>query len=59
MSAAMSEEEVQAMIDAVGVEAVDDYSVKFTLVEPAPYFPSDCQHVGCIPHAARSDRRAR
>jgi len=37
---AMSDEEVQAMIDAVGVEAVDDYTVKFTLADPAGYFPS-------------------
>jgi len=37
---ALSDEEAQAMIDAVGVEAVDDYTVKFTLAEAAPYFPS-------------------
>jgi len=36
---AMSDEEVQALIDAVGVEALDDYTVKFTLAEPGGFFP--------------------
>ncbi len=35
---ALSEEEQQALLDGVGVEAVDDYTVKFTLEYPAPYF---------------------
>jgi oligopeptide transport system substrate-binding protein len=37
---ALSEEEQQALMDGVGVEAPDDYTVKFTLEYPAPYFPS-------------------
>ncbi|MEA3337817.1 MAG: peptide ABC transporter substrate-binding protein [Chloroflexota bacterium] len=37
---ALSEEEVQALADGVGVEAVDDYTVKFTINAPAPYFPA-------------------
>jgi oligopeptide transport system substrate-binding protein len=37
---ALSEEEQQALIDGVGVEALDDYTVKFTLEYPAPYFPA-------------------
>ncbi|HEY53502.1 MAG TPA: peptide ABC transporter substrate-binding protein [Caldilineae bacterium] len=37
---AMSDEEAQALLDAVGVEALDEYTVKFTLADPAPYFPS-------------------
>jgi len=36
---ALSEEEQQALLDGVGVEAIDDYTVKFTLEYPAPYFP--------------------
>ena len=35
---ALSEEEQQALLDGVGVEALDDYTVKFTLEYPAPYF---------------------
>jgi len=35
---ALSEEEVQALVDGVGVEALDDYTVKYTLEYPAPYF---------------------
>ncbi len=37
---AMSDEEVQALLDGVGVEALDDYTVKFTLEHPAGYFPA-------------------
>lgn len=35
---ALSDEELQALIDGVGVEALDDYTVKVTLAYPAPYF---------------------
>ena len=45
----MSEEEVQAMIDAVGVEAVDDYTVKFTLAEPCPLLPRALPACGLLP----------
>lgn len=38
-TAALSEEELQKLIDAVGVRAVDDYTVEFTLEHPAGYFP--------------------
>ncbi len=37
---ALSEEEAQALLDGLGVEAVDDYTVKFTLEFPAGYFPA-------------------
>jgi len=37
---ALSEEEAQALLDGVGVEAVDDYTVKITLEQPAGYFPA-------------------
>jgi oligopeptide transport system substrate-binding protein len=33
-------EEIQALVDAVGVRAVDDYTVQFTLNAPAGYFPA-------------------
>jgi len=36
---ALSDEEVQALLDGVGIEALDDYTVKVTLEYPAPYFP--------------------
>jgi len=36
---ALSEEEQQALLDGVGIEALDDYTVKVTLEYPAPYFP--------------------
>lgn len=36
---ALSEEELQALIDAVGVRAVDDYTVEIALEHPAGYFP--------------------
>ncbi len=37
---ALSDEEVQALFDNLGVEVIDDYTIKFTLADPAPYFPS-------------------
>ena len=37
---ALSDEELQALVDGVGVEALDDYTVKFTLNNPAGYFPA-------------------
>lgn len=33
-------EDFDALLEGVGVEAVDDYTVKFTLKEPAAYFPA-------------------
>jgi len=36
---ALSDEEVQALVDGVGVRAVDDYTVEITLEHPAGYFP--------------------
>ncbi len=54
---AMSDEEIQALIDAVGVEALDDYTVKFTLTDACGLLPRHRQHVGCPPHAARDHRR--
>ncbi len=36
----LSDEEFQALEDAVGVKAIDDTTVQFTLKEPAGYFPS-------------------
>ena len=38
--AALSPEEVQALVDAVGVTAVDSYTVQFEINTPAPYFPA-------------------
>ncbi|MDH7486655.1 MAG: peptide ABC transporter substrate-binding protein [Anaerolineae bacterium] len=35
---ALSKEEQQALLDGVGIEAPDDYTVKVTLEYPAPYF---------------------
>lgn len=37
---AMSAEELQALRDGVGVKALDDYTVEFTLKQPATYFPA-------------------
>ncbi|MFN2168130.1 MAG: ABC transporter substrate-binding protein, partial [Anaerolineae bacterium] len=37
---ALSEEEAQALIDAGGGQALDDYTVEFTIDAPAPYFPA-------------------
>jgi ABC-type transport system substrate-binding protein len=37
---ALSEEEVQALVDGVGVTAVDSYTVQFEINTPAPYFPA-------------------
>jgi oligopeptide transport system substrate-binding protein len=37
---AMSAEEVTALGDAVGVTAVDSYTVQFQIDNPAPYFPA-------------------
>ncbi|MCA9870878.1 MAG: peptide ABC transporter substrate-binding protein [Anaerolineae bacterium] len=37
---ALSETDLQAMIDAVGVTAPDATTVEFTLTTPAPYFPA-------------------
>ncbi|MCB0198729.1 MAG: peptide ABC transporter substrate-binding protein [Anaerolineae bacterium] len=39
-TAALSPEEVQALIDGVGVSAVDSYTVQFEINNPAPYFPA-------------------
>jgi len=36
---ALSADEMQALEDAVGVKAIDDYTVEFTLEHPAGYFP--------------------
>lgn len=36
----LTEEELQALIDEVGIEAVDDYTVEVTLEYPAGYFAS-------------------
>jgi oligopeptide transport system substrate-binding protein len=36
----LAEEEIQALIDAVGVEAVDDTTIKFSVNTPAAYFPA-------------------
>ena len=33
-------EELDALLDALGVEVIDDYTIKFTLADPAPYFPA-------------------
>jgi len=35
---ALSDEEVQALLDGVGVKALDDYTVEITLESPAGYF---------------------
>ncbi len=35
-----SGDELDALIDALGVEVIDDYTIKFTLADPAPYFLS-------------------
>jgi oligopeptide transport system substrate-binding protein len=37
---ALSDEEVQALLDGVGVTAVDSYTVQFETNTPAAYFPS-------------------
>ena len=37
---ALSEEEVQALVDGVGVTAVDSYTVQFEINSPAAYFPA-------------------
>ena len=37
---ALSPEEVQGLADAVGVTAVDSYTVQFEINTPAPYFPA-------------------
>ena len=34
-----TKDDIDALLDAVGVEAVDDFTVKFTLEYPAAYFP--------------------
>ena len=39
-SADPATEDIEAMKDAVGVTAIDDYTVEFKLKEPAGYFPS-------------------
>ena len=36
---ALSDEEIQELVDAVGVRAVDDYTLEITLEHPAGYFP--------------------
>ncbi len=36
----LSVEEIQALVDAVGVLALDDFTVQFTLAEPAGHFPA-------------------
>ncbi len=36
----LSAEEMQALRDGVGVKALDDYTIEFTLKQPAAYFPS-------------------
>jgi oligopeptide transport system substrate-binding protein len=38
--AGRSAEEIQALVEAVGVKALDDYTVQFTLDAPAGYFPA-------------------
>jgi oligopeptide transport system substrate-binding protein len=38
--AGLSAERVQALLAGVGVEALDDSTVQFTLLEPAGYFPA-------------------
>lgn len=38
--AALSEEELAALEEAVGVKALDDYTVEITLEHPAGYFPA-------------------
>jgi len=38
-AAALKDEEFQALSDAVGVKALDDYTIQFTLTHPAGYFP--------------------
>ena len=38
--AALTEEEIEALLDAVGVTAPDTYTVRFTVNTPAPYFPA-------------------
>lgn len=35
-----ADETTDALIDSVGVEAIDDYTVRFDLTEPAGYFPA-------------------
>ncbi|NLT43832.1 MAG: peptide ABC transporter substrate-binding protein [Anaerolineae bacterium] len=37
---ALSAEELQALRDGVGAKALDDYTVEFTLKQPAAYFPA-------------------
>ncbi|MDP2953046.1 MAG: peptide ABC transporter substrate-binding protein, partial [Chloroflexota bacterium] len=38
--AALTEEELQALIDGVGIKAVDDYTVEVTLNKAAAFFPA-------------------
>ena len=44
--ASLSAEQTQALVQAVGVEALDDTTVQFTLLQPAGYFPA----VAGLPH---------
>ncbi|MCB0250577.1 MAG: peptide ABC transporter substrate-binding protein [Anaerolineae bacterium] len=39
-TATLSAEEVQALLDGIGVTAVDSYTVQFETNTPAPYFPA-------------------
>ena len=36
----LTEDDLQALIDSVGVSAPDTYTVQFTVTTPAPYFPA-------------------
>lgn len=38
--AALTEEELQALIDGVGIKALDDYTVEVTLAKQAAFFPA-------------------
>lgn len=45
-----TEEEITPeLLETIGVEAVDDYTVKFTLEYPAPYFPAIANMWVCRP----------
>jgi len=44
-------EDFGALRDAVGVKALDDYTIEFTLAEPAGYFPALVARVAAVPQA--------
>ena len=44
-------DDLGALRDAVGITAVDDYTIEFTLSEPAGYFPALVAAVAAVPQA--------